>query len=244
MTVRARIGAVGPDDDYPEDFHFLDELRSFLPEGVRLDWSPTPPPTVDVTVEFLISLAESTDIEEAARKLVPLKPACIMYPCTSCSFVKGVGYDEEISRRIEAATGVPATTTSTAMVRALRALGIEKVAVGAPYLQEVTDTLTKFLEDSGFAVVKVKTLNMTRGRDIFRLPYEEVAHLIRETDAPEAEGIFISCTNLRTATIIEDLEREMRKPVVTANQATVWDALRIMGMSDFPGGVGCLFSHA
>ena len=226
---------------YPNDADIDDELTSFLPAGVELCSAHTPAPTEDVTVELLNRMAGHPEIEESALELVASKPSCIAYACTSASFVRGIGCDEEISRRIQSKTGVDATTTSTGMVNALRALGIKKVAVGAPYLDEVNVTLERFLEDSGFAVTKLCGLNMTRGDEIAELSYEEISRLAREADAKDADSIFLSCTGLRTAAIIEDLEKELGKSVVTANQATIWDCLRIMGIKDLPSGLGRLF---
>ena len=226
---------------YPYDADIDDELRQFLPEGVELRSAHTPAPTEDVTVELLTRMAGNSDIEEAAMELVPFGPDCIAYACTSGSFVRGVGYDEEISRRIKSKTGVAATTTSTGMVNALRALGIKRVAVGAPYLDEVNETLRRFLEDSGFAVAKLYGLDIARGSEIGKLSHEEISRLIRKACTKDADSIFISCTSLRTAAIIDDLERELGKPVVTANQATIWDSLRIMGIKDLPAGLGQLY---
>lgn len=238
-TPKAVVGVV-----YPYDADIDDELRQFLPTGMELRSAHTPAPTEDVTVELLIAMAENSEIEEAALELVPLRPNCIAYACTSASFVRGVGYDEDISQRIKSKTGVAATTTSTAMVNALRALGIKRVAVGAPYLDEVNEILRRFLEDSGFAVAKLHGLNMALGSEIAKLPYEEVSRLAKEADAEEADGIFVSCTGLRTAAIIDELEKELGKPVVTANQATIWDSLRIMGTKDLPGRLGELYHMA
>jgi maleate isomerase len=226
---------------YPHDADIDDELREFLPAGVELRSAHTPAPTEDVTVQLLIRMAEHPEIEEAASELVAFEPHCIAYACTSASFVRGVGYDEDISRRIQSKTGVDATTTSTGMVTALRALGIKKVAVGAPYLDEVNGTLRSFLEDSGFAVTKLYGLNMTRGDEIAELSYEEISHLAREADTKDADGVFLSCTGLRTAAIIDDLEQELGKPMVTANQATIWASLCIMGIKGLPTSRGQLF---
>jgi maleate isomerase len=208
---------------------------------VELFSAHTPATTEDITVELITRMAENSDIEEAALELVTFEPNCIAYAGTATSFARGVGYDEDINQRITSKTGVAATTTSTGMVNALRALGIKKVAVGAPYPYEVNEVLRRFLEDSGFIIAKLHGLNIARAREIGELCPEDVSRLVREADVKEADGIFISCTGLSTAAIIDDLEKELGKPVVTANQVTIWDSLRIIGIKDLPSGLGWLY---
>ena len=229
---------------YPYDVDIDDDLRKFLSDQVSLVSSPTPGLTERATVKLLTSMAKDPEIEEAALQLLKFKPDCIAYTDTSISFVRGVGYDREISERIRARTGVVATTTSTAMVRALRHLEIERVAAAAPYLAEVNEALVRFLEDSGFSVVKMVGLDLGEAEDVVGLSHDGISHLGKSADVEEAEAIFVSCTALKTADIIEGLEEDLGKPVLTANQVTMWDALRIMGVSDFHDGVGRLLSHA
>lgn len=224
---RLVIGAI-----YPEDADIDDDLCQFLPTHAELRSARTPIDVlVDATVDLIQAMVESTEIEDAAKSLAKYNPACIVYACTSGSFVRGVGRDLDLIQRITATASVMATTTSTAMVRALRELGIQRVAVGAPYLQEVTDKLGVFLKDSGFEVTHLHSLNIGRGPDIHSQPYEVIRDLARQADTPEADAIFLSCTGLRTAPVIDDLEQELDKPVLTANQVTMWDALRLLEIS-------------
>lgn len=142
--------------------------------------------------------------------------------------------DEEIVRRLEGAAGVPATTASTALAEALRTLGVERVAIASPYPEWLNERLSKFLENQGFLVTQRRGLNVECPAF---LPPEAAAGLAREVDSPEAEGILISCTNFRTLEVIEELERELGKPVISSNTAAFWHTLRLAGMrSAVPGG--------
>jgi len=238
-TAKAVLGVV-----YPYDSDIDDELSLFLPENVQLRSAHTPATTEDITMELIARMSLNSDIEEAAAELVPYQPGCIAYAGTATSFSRGLGCDRDISHRIEARTSVPATTTSTSMVRALKALGVQKVAVGAPYPSEVNAALQAFLEASGLVVAQLSGLDLARATEIGELSLTDVADLIRSAYSPESEAVFVSCTGIRAATIIEDLEEELGIPVLSANQVTIWDGLRVMGIEEMPSDRGRLFRVA
>ena len=136
--------------------------------------------------------------------------------------------------------GSPATTTSSASVATLQGLGVKRVAVAAPYEAEVCERLRKFLEESGFEVVALNNLGVG-GMDIGCVPLDGMCALVKQADTPEAEGLFISCTAFRTIDMFDELEQELGKPVVSANQVTMWHALRVAGIPVRLEGLGCLY---
>jgi len=155
------------------------------------------------------------------------------------SFVRGAGYDEEIVRRIEEKTGIPATTASTASIKALRKLGLKKLAVGAPYVKELTARLRQFLEANGFQVVNVKSLDL----EWIGVPsLDEIYRLARKVNRTGADGIYIACTGMSTSKITAPLEEDLGKPVVSAIQATMWEALNLAGVRPQLSGLGRLYS--
>ena len=96
-----------------------------------------------------------------------------------------------------------------------------------PHVDELNERLRSFLEQSGFDVVHMRGLNRLRG--IEQIPTEEIEELVVHlVDRPEADGVFISCTGMKTAVIIDRLQECIGKPVVTALQATIQDSLRII----------------
>jgi maleate isomerase len=236
---KTRIGVI-----YPEDGVLDDEFWRCAPPSVTVHVTRA---RSNLTMaqdrayeEGHVRIAEGPYIEEAARTYSLIEPAAVAYACTSVSFAKGVGYDATICARIQAACGSPATTTATAMVEGLRALGLRRVAVAAPYLDEVCARLRRFLEDSGFAVVSLENLNL-KGMAITEVEGEEVWALGKRADREEAEGLFLACTNLRTLDVLDALERDLGKPVVSANLATMWHALRLAGLSPRLEGLGSLY---
>ena len=234
-----RIGVV-----YPSDGVLDWEFWRCVPDGVSVHVtrslsSANLDPSLSPAQKHVV-MAESTDIEDAARTFSLIGADCVAYACTAASFTRGVGYDAEIIKRIEVASGSPATTTSTSAVAALQELGARKVAVAAPYEDEVCERLQKFLEESGFEVVGLKNLGL-EGMDIGCVPLDEVCALARQADTPEADCLFISCTALRTIEVLDHLEQELGKPVVSANQAMMWHTLRIADIPTRLEGLGSLY---
>lgn len=165
-------------------------------------------------------------IEEEARKLADAHVKVIGYGCTSGSLFKGLGHDKIIEQRIERAFGIPAVATAGAVVKALKALRINKVAVATPYTREINMLEEKFLSDNGFNVVDLKGLGITDNISVGRLSNKVVYNLTKRLRIDDADGIFLSCTNLPTMEIIGRLEKTFRKPFISSNTATLWAMLR------------------
>ena len=235
-----RIGII-----YPADGVLDDEFWRCAPPGVSVHITRSPIPLATdpnaTPNQRLLVMAESSDIEEAAETFSLIGVGCVSYACTGASFTKGVGYDAEIIRRVQAASGSPASTTTTAVVAALRELGVRRLTVAAPYVDEVCQKLRAYFQGSGFEIVNLVTLGMADGVAIGAVPSEKVFELGTQADTPEAQALFISCTALPTLDILDDLEQHLGKPVVSANQATMWHALRVAGIPAKLDGLGGLY---
>ena len=245
MNVSKSIGIVWPGPADPED---IEEAERFLPADVKVHMvgprhQNEPASSRGITLERLLRMPEDSNIEETAKDLNPLEVAAVGYGCTSASYIRGIGGDIDISERITAATGLPATTTSSAAVVALRHLEVRRVSVLSPHIDELNERLSRFLEDSGFEVVHMRGLNKLGG--IENIPQEDIRDLVLElVDRPDADGVFISCTGMRTSSIIDSIEKVIDKPVVSAMQATVWETLRIAGLVSEVPGMGRLYRQA
>jgi maleate isomerase len=226
---------------YPGDGYLDHEFWQFAPPDVSPLMTRTFSPPGHVTAEQSRETIEDSDIEATAQRFV-VKLSSIVLACTSQSFIRGVGGDEDISRRIERATGVPATTTSTAMLRALRAVGARKVAVVTPYTDDFNVKLVEFLEGNGHEVVDMRGMQVLDG--IGLIPPDEVARYIRGARHDLADAVFVSCTNFATADTLDLLEAELGRPVLSANQVSMWDALRLAGVEPRLEGRGSLFHLA
>ena len=241
MEATRSIGVVWPEREAPGEF---DEVRRFAPDGVNVHMENARPyydGPDEITLDRVLQMFDDIDaICDAATKLASLRVSIIGYACTAVSFVNGPSGARDIAEKITEATGLAATTTSSAMVNALRQLYVRRVAVLAPYVEAINEKLREFLEDSGFEVVDMKGLNMRGG--IAGLSPETTRDLVvNQVNHPDADGVFVSCTSVRTASILDVMEQRIGKPVITANQATVWELLHMCGLFKETPGLGSLY---
>ena len=186
----------------------------------------------DVTVEGLGETVKQ--VERAALELASAEVDVILQAGTAIAFFRGFGHDQELCRRISAATAIKATTSLTALVQALRILGIKAPVVATSYLPDIDARLADVLEKSGFAIAGIRGMGLKRSIDMGKVMPDETERFARGVTnaARGADGILISCGNHRTFEAIEPLERDFGLPVVTSNQAGLWQALRMAGIED------------
>jgi maleate cis-trans isomerase len=223
---RAKIGRISPS---PETVG-CEEWRRAMPEGVCLVETRTL--IHDVTVEGLAETVKQ--VERAALELASAEVDIILHAGTAISFFRGFGHDQDLCRRISAATGIKATTSLTALVQALRILGIKAPAVVTSYQTDIDARLADVLEKSGFAIAGIRGMGLKRSVDMGKVMPDETERFARDVAnaTRDADGILISCGNLRTFEAIEPLENDFGLPVVTSNQAGLWQALRMAGIED------------
>jgi arylmalonate decarboxylase len=164
---------------------------------------------------------------------------------TSISFYRGPEFTEQLRRAMEEATGVPCTTMSHAIVRALQALGVRRVAVATSYIDELNDKLAAYLTHAGFTVTAIEGMSITGVKEIGEVSTEALVALARKVHAqdPSAEGIFISCGGLLTLDAIRQLEDELGLPATASSPAGFWDVARLGGWDASSAGSGRLFER-
>jgi len=175
-------------------------------------------------------------VRPASEQLKSLVPDAVLFACTIASFVRGVEGETELRKVIEGITGGIAVTTSGALVHALSALRVSKIAVATPYSEELTDLLGVFLDEAGFEVVSSAHIGMGDPKAPADLSDDEVCALAKRADCDAAEAVFLSCTNLPTAGVIGRLENDLGKPVCSANQVGIWSTLERLGAAGRVGG--------
>lgn len=183
------------------------------------------------------SLLSTTDIDVA------------FYGCTSGSFVEGPSHDEVIESTLESYVGAPAVATSASLRRALRHVNTDSVAITTPYIDEVVERARNFFEAAGFDVQDVTGLDIdvvgsNRSTESHGSLTPETAYrMARALDHQDADAVLIACTNYHATDVIEQLEADLGKPIVTSNQAMLWDALRTIGVDYREINLGTLFDH-
>lgn len=232
---RGRIGLMVPTGNSVME----PEFARMSPEGVSVHANRVY--LKDVTPESL--LAMEGEVRASAEGLVEIRVGVLAFGCTSGSFVGGKGYDKRLIGRMQDATGVSATTTTTAVLRALRLLGVQRISMATPYIDEVNALEVKFLAEHGIEVVKSAGGGIVHTPDIQECEPGVSFQRAREVDHDRAEAVFISCTGFRSVENLEKLEAELGKPVISANQATFADCLRLLGIRQVRPGYGSLFAR-
>ncbi|MBP1886619.1 ectoine utilization protein EutA [Sinorhizobium mexicanum] len=179
-----------------------------------------------VTPENLRAMQPS--LTAAAALILPDEALdVVMYSCTSASVVIG---DEEVAAAIRTAKPEAAVVTPTAAsVKGLRTLGARRISVLTPYTIETSRPMADYFAALGFEIDRFTCLGLTDDRAMARIAPDEIVAFAREAMAPESDALFISCTAVRAAGVIAEIEAAIGKPVVSSNYATAWACLRLCG---------------
>ena len=235
---RARLGLILPSLNVTTE----PEYYKMVPKGV----------TVHTTRIFL---EEETDdnyshmVDDVTHSMTLLSHAhagAFVFACTSGSLYGGLGYDQKIIEVMNSCTDHPCTTTTTAVVDALKTMGMKKICVGTPYSAWINPLEKKFLEDSGFEVVNIRSIREDVKEiygDIGDEKRAEISFLVnsvrpervyefaaRKVYQDGCDGIFISCMGFPTLGVIDILEKDLGVPVISSNQVTLWKLLKMAGV--------------
>lgn len=227
-----RIGLLVPSSNTTVETEFF----RALPPGVTLHSARLF--LSSITPDSILRMVE--DMENQAKLLASADVDVIVLGATAPSFLNGLGYDRELIGKIEAATGRKATTTSTALVEAIRHVGAKRIVLGSAYTEKLNGIAKVFLEASGLEVTDMQGLSLIDNLVVGRLGPETAHELALKLDRTQADAIVLSCTNWQTMDAIERIERETGKPVITTTQASIWAALRAIGHSESVAGYGRL----
>ncbi len=208
------------------------EWRSVLPASIRLHLAR-------------MALHEDSGTEAGQERLlndlrdtIPVLSEAgidvLAYCCTAGSMLRPL---ERLSGFMSSLAGVPSVATAPALVQACRAIGIERVALATPYHDALNEHEIAFLEGNAISVCGAKGLGIGAGGPheyvrIARVPQSAILDHVRSVDRSDAEAVLVSCTDFPTFGLIEQLEHELGKPVISSNSATLWAVLRAAGRND------------
>jgi maleate isomerase len=212
------------------------EFYRALPRGVTLHTARLY--LTRIAPEAILQMVQ--DMETQAKLLASADVDVIVLGATAPSFLKGLGYDRELIGKLEAATGRKATTTTTALIEALRHVGARRVVLGSAYDDKVNGIAKAFLEASGIEVLGMEGLALVDNLIVGRLAPETAYDLALKVNRADADAIALSCTNWQTMDAIERIEQDTGKTVVSTTQATIWAALRAIGHTEPITGYGRL----
>jgi len=234
--VTPTIGFIYPDhaaeDDYPRAGELLDaDLRVAHIYGTDLHAVPE-----------LLDLGSPDRMRDGAQLLAEHDPAAVVWACTSGSFVYGPEGAREQVRGLAEAAGVPASSTSFAFVNAARTIGVARVAVWASYPDEIARLFVEFLAAEGIRVVSMSSSGIDTAAEVGTLSADRVLELAVANDHPEAQALLIPDTAMHTIEVLPKLEAALGKPVLTANQVTIWEGLQLAGYAPTASSLGRLFA--
>ncbi len=220
------IGLLYPGSSAEDDFAALEQR---LGGAVRLPLVHTSVGEDAHRVDALLDLGSADRLAEGARALAADDPDVVLWACTSGSFVFGWDGAHAQAEALAAASGRPASSTSLAFVRAVVALGLGRVAVAASYPADIAARFAAFLRRGDIEVVSVGSRGIVTAVEVGTLSGDAVTTMVREADSPDADAVLVPDTALHTLALLDDLEAAVGKPVLTANQVTVWEGLRLCG---------------
>jgi arylmalonate decarboxylase len=234
---RGRIGLIAPSTNTTLE----PEFSRMAPEGVAVYVSRVHQAGPQGLASSYQRMADG--IATAAALLATSEVDVIAFGCTSCTYFVS---PEKARDSMRENAGCPPILTADAVADAMRAMDCKRIAVIGPRTEMVTRREVEFLRDAGFEVAASRCLGLgateEERRSIGRVPPETVYRLALSIDSSDVDAIFISCTQLPTLNVIALLERALKKPIVTSNQATMWRCLREVHFSEPIHGFGRLLS--
>jgi maleate isomerase len=172
-------------------------------------------------------------IVEATGALADARCDVIVFHCTASSMESGLDGERSVLEAMgDVANGAHVLTTATATRAALEALELRRIVLVSPYVAATHAHEVDFLVEAGLDVVGDRCLGLGGGDDYIQVTPADWLSVAREAMLPSAQGMFLSCTNIRVPEIIRPLEAALGVPVVTSNQAVLWYALRACGLDD------------
>ena len=235
-TVEQRLGLIIPEVvgegvgriEDPETRHYEDWMRRFGFPAVR---------TVEAfskadgrhNIESVYDTGREDKLTSAARELGAAGCDLIAWPCTCASFIGGLDWSRAQAAVIARAAGRPATSTSLAMLEAVRVLGADTVDVVSAYPAPTTHRFLRFLDDAGVGVAAMVSLECHDELQSFELDIHREAVRFHRALSPRSHPLLIPDTAISTLAVIGGIEASIGRPVVSGNQATLWHSLLLLG---------------
>jgi maleate isomerase len=217
---RARIGLIIASNTFSEP-----QFNRFAPAGFGFHVT-----RARIAGEWKRPLSEMAgEIAMSAKLLSDFRPDLIVFHCTETSMTQGPKDEGKILDIVRNAAGTEATATSRLVLEALQVLGMKKVILLTPY--KSNKNVTDYLNASGIDVVRDVAMGIEVGY-FGRVSPQQWTELAKKHDRPDADGIFLSCTNTTQIEAIADIERLLGKPTVSSSQAVLWGCVkRLRGTS-------------
>ncbi|MCX4726413.1 decarboxylase [Streptomyces sp. NPDC090052] len=218
------VGFLYPGHSAEDDYERIEQL---LASDVRLSVVHTDIGEDAHRVDALIEMGAADRLAAGVEELRLAGAEAVVWACTSGSFVYGWDGAQKQVRDLARAAGMPASSTSFAFAHAIQYLGAKKVAIAATYPEDVAAYFAAFLKGAGVEVTATRGSGIITAAEVGTWGRDEVIELALSGDHPSAEVLLLPDTALHTAAYVQELEQVLGKPVLTANQVSVWEGLRL-----------------
>jgi len=235
------IGFLYPGYSAEDEYPTMERLLAASGRAVRLPVVHTLMREDAHRVDALLDIGGPDVLGDGAAALREQGVDAAVWACTSGSFV--FGWDGAAAQvdGVRSAADAPASSTSFAFVNAVRHLGLCRVAVAATYPRDVADSFAAFLSGADIEVVSLSCKGIVTAAEVGTLGRDDVLEFVAANDHADAEAVLVPDTALHTVEWLTDLEARLGKPVLTANQVSVWEGLRLIGDGAPRAGLGALF---
>jgi maleate isomerase len=231
---RARIGYIIPSSNRMVEVH----MQRYMPEGVMAHYT-----RIRMTNQHEAPLDQLIPrICDAAEMLAESLCNPIVLQCTGTSMSGGLDMEKVVMSAIEKATGSKAISAASSVNAALQALNAKKLVFISESPQAGHDKKHRFLVEAGYDLLKSKAVGLSGTNEYCIMPPELWYDTALEQRDDDADVYFLSCANIHATDTIEALEKGLKKPVVTSNQAAIWYALRTAGINDNVPALGHLMT--
>jgi maleate cis-trans isomerase len=232
MSAPTSIGLIIPSGNSLTEPQF----NAYVPPGIGVHVT-----RLRMTGKFRKPLNElKRPLAEAAEAISDIRPGVIVFHCTANSMESGLAHEKALVDIIEQASGCPTITTAHALTQAFNQSGIKKLVLISPYVKATNQLEVSYLTETGFTVLHEVGLGL-EPHAYSKVTPQEWRSIVKENTRTDADGYFLSCTNTRMIEAIEDLEKDLDKPVINSNQATIWACLKKLGIPHTNKRLGRLF---
>lgn len=238
---RARLGVLVPFTNT----NLEPDMALMRPDGVSLHFARMGGYDADeIPDEAQMHGLGAADLGEPLELLMGARPDVVLYGCTSATLTHGPEFDRALAKQIKATSGADTVTAAGALVNALRFLEARKIGFASPYVPAINDMAIQFLAKMGFETLKRSEMaeeldNEGQGALLPDMVYD----LGQRADHPDATVVVLSCTDMRSVEVLDQLEQALGKPVISSNQAMLFQTLQILNIAEPIQGFGSLLER-
>ncbi|MDB1089590.1 decarboxylase [Streptomyces sp. ACA25] len=243
MPAGNTVGFLYPGHSAEDDFPRMEKMLNATADDIRLPLVHTDIGTDAHRVDALLEMGSVRRLTDRVAELTGRGAQAVVWACTSASFVFGWDGAREQVRELSRSAGLPASSTSFAFAHAAQDLGLRRVAIGATYPEDVAVLFADFLKAAGIEVTATRGSGIITAAEVGTWEPDQVLELARTADDPSAEAVLLPDTALHTAGCLTEVERQLGKPVLTANQVTAWEGLRLLDRRVHCPELGTLFDR-